>query len=74
MIPEELEVLAGIDVDEYFVESIVDHERDMSQMKTLGPIGMRLRTLSPWILIAKNILKSNWLKTRARLRKGDIQE
>jgi len=26
MIPEELEVLAGIDVDEYFVESIIDHE------------------------------------------------
>ena len=24
--PEELEVLAGIDVDEYFVESIIDHE------------------------------------------------
>ena len=26
MTPEELEVLAGIDVDEYFVESIKDHE------------------------------------------------
>jgi len=26
MTPEELEVLAGIGVDEYFVESIVDHE------------------------------------------------
>ena len=26
MTPEELEVLAGIDVDEYFVESIIDHE------------------------------------------------
>ena len=26
MTPEELEVLAGIDVDEYFVESFVDHE------------------------------------------------
>ena len=26
MTPEDLEVLAGIDVDEYFVESIIDHE------------------------------------------------
>ena len=26
MAPEKLEVLAGIHVDEYFVESIVDHE------------------------------------------------
>ena len=26
MTPEELEVLAGIDVDKYFVESIIDHE------------------------------------------------
>jgi len=33
MIPEELEVLAGIDVDENFVESIVDHEERDRNLK-----------------------------------------
>ena len=55
----ELEVLAGIDVDEYFVEKIVDHEErgrnvknwtvrvrwgDMSEMNALVSIAMRSKT------------------------------
>ena len=33
MTPAELEMLAGIDVDEYFVESIIDHEERGWNMK-----------------------------------------
>ena len=35
MTPEEFEVLAGIDVDEYFVGSFVDHEERGRNVKNL---------------------------------------
>jgi hypothetical protein len=82
MTPEELEVLVGIDVDEYFVESIIDHEergrnvknwkfridgRDMSQMKIHGSIGIRSKTWPHWTSTVKIIRNSNWAESIGKI-------
>ena len=70
MTPEELEALAGIDVDECFVRKIVDHEeqgrcftkigsfvcdgRDMSQITIHGSIGTQSKISPPLKLIVRN--------------------
>ena len=65
-------MLAGIYIDEYFVEKMTKNEVEMSrigsfvidrlymsQMKTLDSIGTRSRTWRLWIFISKNIPNSN---------------
>jgi len=48
-------VLAGIDLDEYFVEYEPDED------------SWRLKTWPLWTFIAKNIPNSNWFDDNARI-------
>ena len=84
MIHEELEVQAGIDVDKYFVESIVDHEERGWNVKN-RKFRVRWSGYQPdedsrlnWNAVKDLVLwtnlksRSNWAEEFAR--KVDIQE
>ena len=87
MTPEELEVQAGIDVDEYFVESIVDHEERGRNVKN-RTFWVRWADKDSWLNwnAVKDLatldtysqdypeLKLGWRKCKKRYEMVDIRE